>query len=44
VGASGAPGREVKRRAEELGAEEGLGEEEPLFLPTPSLLASAEEE
>jgi len=34
--------REEERRAEELGAEDELavGEEPPLFLPTPSFMAS----
>ena len=37
---------EEERRAEELGAEEELGARDgpPLFLPTPSFMASAEEE
>jgi len=36
--------REQERWTEELGAEEEMGGEEPLFLPTPSFMASAEEE
>ena len=46
-GVQGAGGREVRwAEAEELGAvgKLGAGEELPLFLPTPSFMASADEE
>jgi len=46
MGAPEAPGTGRGRRVEtqELGAREGGGGEEPLFLPTPSFMASTGEE